>query len=65
MDFLRLQNQVKAHLKCNTFYETEKQKTPFGIEHSITSKVHGLKLYATNCFGVVVWYPLIVLFNIF
>jgi hypothetical protein len=40
--------------------ETEKdlnlslRRTPFGIENSITSEGHGLNLYATNRFGVVV-----------
>jgi hypothetical protein len=42
------------------FNETEKdlnlslRKTPFGIENIITSEGHGLNLYDSNRFGVVV-----------
>jgi hypothetical protein len=58
-DFLRLRNQIKTHLKCKMFNETEKdlnlslRKISFGIENTITSEGHRLKLYA-NSFGVVV-----------
>lgn len=60
-DFLSFRNQVKTHLKCNMFNETEKQlnlslrKTPFDIENIITSESHLLNLYDTNSFGFVVF----------